>query len=46
VYETLRTPALSMILADQVNPSESYDLLLMSLVKSTSISIDEGEETG
>ena len=30
---------------DQVNPGESYDSLLMSLVKSTSISVDEGEET-
>ena len=27
---------------DQVNPGESYDPLLMSLVKSTSISVDEG----
>ena len=30
---------------DQVNPGESYDPLLMSPVKSTSISVDEGEET-
>ena len=29
-----------------VNPGESYDPLLMSLVKFTSISVDEGEETG
>jgi hypothetical protein len=35
-YTTLRTPA---------RPGESYDPLLMSLVKSTSISVDEGEET-
>ena len=40
VDKTLRTPA------DQENPGESLDPLLMSLVKSTSISIDEGEETG
>ena len=31
---------------DQVNPGKSYDPLLMSLVKSTSISVDEVEETG
>ena len=31
---------------DQVNPGESYDPLLMWLLKSTSISVDEGEETG
>jgi hypothetical protein len=31
---------------DQVNPGESYAPLLMSLVKSASISVDEGEETG
>ena len=30
---------------DQVNSGESYDPLLMSLIKSTSISVDEGEET-
>jgi hypothetical protein len=29
-----------------VNPGESYDPLLMSLVKSISISADEGEEKG
>ena len=29
---------------DQVNPGESYDPLLMSLVKSTSISVDEQED--
>ena len=29
-----------------MNPGESYDPLLMSLVKSTSIIVDEGEETG
>jgi hypothetical protein len=31
---------------DQVNPGESHDPLVMSLVKSTSISADEGEGTG
>ena len=36
VYKTLETPALSMTQTDQVNPSESSDALLMSLVKSTS----------
>ena len=30
---------------DAVNPAESYDPLLMSPVKSTSISVDEGGET-
>ena len=30
---------------DQMNPGDSYDPLLMSLVKSTSIRVDEGEET-
>ena len=30
----------------QVSPGESYDPLLMSPVKSTSISVDEGEEKG
>ena len=35
----------SLSFHDQVNPAESYDPLLMSLVKSTSISVDEGEET-
>ena len=30
----------------KVNPDESYDPLLMSPVKSTSISVDDGEETG
>jgi hypothetical protein len=44
--KTLRTPALSITWTDQVNPGEKYDPLLMSLVKSTSISVDEGEETG
>jgi hypothetical protein len=29
---------------DQVRPGESYNPLFMSLVKSTSISVDEGEE--
>ena len=29
-----------------MNPGKSYDPLLMSLIKSTSISVDEGEETG
>ena len=38
VYNTLGTPALSMT----HGPGESYDPLLMSLVKSTSISVDEG----
>ena len=46
VYKTLRTPALSMTKSNQVNPGESYDPLLMALVKSTSISVDEGDETG
>ena len=46
VYKTLRTPALSMTQTDQVNPGESFDPLLMSLVKATWISVDEGEETG
>ena len=36
VYETLGTPVCS-ITSDQVNPGESYDPLLMSLVKSNSI---------
>ena len=31
---------------DQMNPEESYDPLLMYLVKSISIHINEGEETG
>jgi hypothetical protein len=35
-----------MTQTDQVNPGESYDPLSMSLVKSTSISVDDGEETG
>jgi hypothetical protein len=35
-----------MTLTDQVNQGESYDPLLMALVKSTSISVGEGEETG
>jgi hypothetical protein len=35
-----------MTQTDQMNPGENYDPLLMSLVKSTSISVDEGEETG
>ena len=43
--KTLR-PARSMTSTDQVNPDESNDSLLMSLVKSASISVDEGEETG
>jgi hypothetical protein len=42
VYKTLRTLALSMTSTDQVNPGESYDPLLMSLVKSPSISVDAG----
>ena len=46
VDKTLGPPALSMTLPDQVNPGESCDPLLMSLVKSTSISVEEGEETG
>jgi hypothetical protein len=29
-----------------VNPVESYDAFLMAPVKSTIISVDEGEETG
>ena len=45
MYKTLRTPALSMTQTDQGNPGESYDPLLMSLVKSTSLSVDDGEET-
>ena len=32
------------VCTNQVNPGKSYDPLLMSLVKSTSISLDEGEE--
>ena len=35
----------SMTQTDQVNPGESYDPLLMSLDKSTSIRVDKGEET-
>jgi hypothetical protein len=35
-----------MTQADQVIPAQSYDPLLMSLYKSTSISVDEWEETG
>jgi hypothetical protein len=31
-----------MTQTDQVNPGESYDPFLMSPVKSTSISVDEG----
>jgi hypothetical protein len=34
-----------MTWTDQVHPVESCDSLLMSLVKSTSISLEEGEET-
>jgi hypothetical protein len=34
-----------MTQTDQVDPGESYDPLLMSHVKSNSISVDEGEET-
>ena len=37
---------ISIILTDQVNSGESWDPLLMSLVKSTSISVNEGEDTG
>jgi hypothetical protein len=44
VHKTLGTPVLSM--TDQMNPGENYDPLLMSLAKSTSIIVDEGEETG
>jgi hypothetical protein len=44
--KTFKTPAIVMTCTDQVNPVESYDPLLMSNVKSTSISVDEGEETG
>ena len=40
------TKHLSMTKTDQGNPGESYDPLLMSPVKSTSISVDEREETG
>jgi hypothetical protein len=29
---------------NQVNPGESYDPLLMALIKSTSISVDEWED--
>ena len=39
------TPALSMTQSDQVIPGQSYDPLLMSPVKSSSISVDEREET-
>ena len=35
-----------MTVTDQTNPSKRYDPLLMSLVTSTSIRVDEGEETG
>ena len=35
-----------MTYTDQGNPGESYDPLLMSRVKFTSISVDEGEKTG
>ena len=45
VYKTLGTPALPWQTA-QVNLGESYSTLLMSLVQSTSISLDEVEETG
>ena len=45
-YKTLGTAALSMKWTDQVNPGESYDPLLAAPVKSTSISADEGKETG
>ena len=38
--------ARSMTNTDQGSPGESSDPLLMPLVKSTSISVDEGEETG
>ena len=37
---------LSITWTDQVNPGESYDPLLILLVKSTSISADEQDETG
>ena len=43
--KTLSWPAQSPDL-NQVNPGESYDPLLIALVKSTSISVDEGKETG
>ena len=46
VYKTLGTPVLSMTQTDQVNPGEVHDPLLMSPVKSTSISVDEGKQTG
>ena len=46
IHKTFRTPVLSMTKTDQVNPGESYGPLMMSPVKSTSISVDEGEETG
>jgi hypothetical protein len=39
------TPALSMTQSDQVIPGQSYDPLLMSPVKSSSISVDEREES-
>ena len=41
------TPALFMTTTDQVNPGESYDLLLMSLVKSTLVyfAIEKAHDT-
>ena len=46
VYIEYTKHALSMTQADQVIPAQSYDPLLMSLFKSTSISVNEWEETG
>ena len=43
--KTWWTPAFPITYADQVNPCGSYDPLLMSPVKSNSISLDEGVET-
>jgi hypothetical protein len=42
MYKTLVTPGSSPKQTDQVDTGKSYDPLLMSLIKSTSISVDEG----
>ena len=43
IHRVYKTPDLPMTKTDQVIPGGSYDPLLMSLVKSYSISVDEGE---
>ena len=45
MYKTLGTLALSMTYTDQVNPGQSYDPLLILLVRFTSIIVNEGVET-